>query len=49
MLRPADEIGMLARRYMHEYGATRDHLSNVALAARDKANKNPNAIMHDGR
>ncbi|CAM5263587.1 lipid-transfer protein [Streptomyces tanashiensis] len=25
LLRPADEIGMLTRRYMHEYGATRDH------------------------
>ncbi|NEE61250.1 lipid-transfer protein, partial [Streptomyces sp. SID8455] len=34
LLRPADEIGMLARRYMHEYGATRDHLFNVALACR---------------
>ncbi len=34
LLRPADEIAMLTRRYMHEYGATRDHLANVALAAR---------------
>jgi acetyl-CoA acetyltransferase len=38
---------MTARRYMHEYGATRDHLANVALAARRHANRNPRAVMHD--
>ncbi|HEU5321927.1 MAG TPA: lipid-transfer protein, partial [Methylomirabilota bacterium] len=47
LLRPVDEIGMLARRYMHEYGATRDHLFNVALACRNRANQNPAAIMYD--
>ncbi|MFD7457443.1 MULTISPECIES: hypothetical protein [unclassified Streptomyces] len=38
---------MLARRYMHEYGATRDHLYNVALACRNRANQNPAAVMYD--
>src|SRR5439155_17461382 len=47
LLRPVDEIGMLTRRYMHEYGATRDHLANVALACRAHANRNPAAVMHD--
>lgn len=47
LLRPVDEIAMLARRYMHEYGATRDHLFNVALACRNRANQNPAAIMYD--
>jgi acetyl-CoA acetyltransferase len=47
LLRPADEIGMLARRYMHEFGATRDHLFNVALACRNRANQNPAAIMYE--
>jgi acetyl-CoA acetyltransferase len=47
LLRPVDEIAMLARRYMHEFGATRDHLANVALAFRKHANRNPNATMHD--
>ncbi|MCT7353247.1 lipid-transfer protein [Streptomyces sp. 15-116A] len=47
LLRPVDEIGMLARRYLHEYGATRDHLFNVALACRNRANQNPAAIMYD--
>ncbi|GIW42394.1 MAG: lipid-transfer protein [Candidatus Binatia bacterium] len=46
LLRPVDEIAMLARRYMHEFGATREHLCNVALAFRKHANRNPNAIMY---
>ncbi|MFI9646721.1 lipid-transfer protein [Streptomyces sp. NPDC052040] len=47
LLRPVDEIGMLARRYMHEYGATRDHFFQVALACRNRANQNPAAIMYE--
>ncbi len=47
LLRPVDEIAMLARRYMHEVGATRDHLANVALAFRKHANRNPNATMYE--
>ncbi|MGH9027555.1 MAG: thiolase C-terminal domain-containing protein [Acidimicrobiia bacterium] len=47
LLRPVDEIAMLTRRYIHEYGATRDHLANVALAFRKHANRNPAATMHD--
>ncbi len=47
LLRPVDEIGMLTRRYMHDYGATRDHLANVALSVREHANNNPNAIMYE--
>jgi hypothetical protein len=43
---PVDEIALLTRRYMHEYGATRDHLANVAIAVRKAANRNPRAIMH---
>ena len=46
LLRPVDEIALLMRRYMHEYGATRDHLANVALAFRKHANQNPNATMY---
>ena len=47
LLRPVDEIAMLTRRYMHEYGARREHLANVATAVRLHANRNPNAFMHD--
>jgi acetyl-CoA acetyltransferase len=42
-----DEIALLARRYFHETGASREHLANVALACRRAANRNPAAVMHD--
>ncbi len=45
VIRPVDEIAMLTRRAMHEYGYTREHLANVALAFRKHANRNPNATM----
>src|SRR4029450_112518 len=32
LLRPVDEIAMLARRYMHENGATREQLGDVGIA-----------------
>ncbi|CAL9475729.1 lipid-transfer protein [Streptomyces sp. enrichment culture] len=47
LLRPVDEIAVLARRHMHEYGTTRDHLFNVALACRNRANQNPAAVMYE--
>ncbi|GAB5450222.1 MAG: lipid-transfer protein [Halioglobus sp.] len=46
VIRPVDEIALLTQRYLHEYGATRDHLANVALAQRRYANNNPAAMMH---
>ena len=36
---------MLTRRYMHEYGGTRDHLANVAIAFRKHAARNPASTM----
>jgi len=45
VLRPVDEIALLTRRYMHEFGATREHLANVAVAQRRYANNNPDAMM----
>lgn len=47
LIRPVDEIAMLMQRYMHEYGATREHLCNVALAVRGMANRNPRATMYE--
>ncbi len=47
VIRPVDEIALLTQRYLHEYGATRDHLANVALAQRRYANNNPAAMMYD--
>ena len=47
LLRPVDEIAVLARRYLHEFGGTREQLAEVALAFRRHANANPAAMMHD--
>jgi acetyl-CoA acetyltransferase len=40
----ANWISMLAQRYMHEFGLTREQLGQVALTARRNAAKNPKAI-----
>jgi acetyl-CoA acetyltransferase len=45
LVRPVDEIAMLARRHMAVYGTTRDHFANVAIAARRHALANPLAVM----
>jgi acetyl-CoA acetyltransferase len=45
VLRPVDEIALLTRRAMHEYGYRREHLANVALAFRKHAQQNPAATM----
>ena len=47
LVRPVDEIAMLARRAMHEFGLTRDHLANAAVAFRAHANRNPAALMYE--
>ncbi|HVU75008.1 MAG TPA: lipid-transfer protein [Mycobacteriales bacterium] len=46
LLRPVDEIAMLTRRYLHEYGGSREDLGRVAMAVRAHANRNPLAMMH---
>ena len=35
VIRPVDQIAMLARRYMHDYGVTTRHFGEVAVACRD--------------
>ena len=47
LLRPVDEIAMLARRYLHEFGGTREQLAAVAVTVRQHANRNPAAMMYD--
>lgn len=37
--------GMVAKRHMHEYGTTREHLANVAVNTRAHAMLHPNAQM----
>lgn len=47
IVRPVDQLALYYRRYMHEYGGTRDHLCNVALACRQHANNNPQSTMYE--
>lgn len=47
LIRPVDVIGMWAHRHMHEYGTTREHFGNVAIAARKHAQNNPYAMMRN--
>ena len=46
IVRPVDELALFYRRYMHEYGGTREHLCNVALTCRKHANRKLNSLMH---
>ncbi len=42
---PAAEVAMVARRYMHDYGATSEDFGRVAVADRRHAATNPNALV----
>ena len=43
---PVTAYALSAKRYMHEFGATREDLANVAISARDWALLNPRAYTH---
>ena len=43
---PVSAYALAAKRYMYEFGATREDLANVAIAARDWALLNPRAYTH---
>ncbi|MCC7275137.1 MAG: thiolase [Alphaproteobacteria bacterium] len=43
---PMNAYALAASRHMHQYGTTRRHLAEVAVAARAWANLNPEAYMH---
>jgi len=43
--RPVDQIAMLTRRHMIEFGTTAEHLGAVATAFREHAQRNPHAMM----
>lgn len=43
--RPVDQIAMLTRRHMIEFGSTQEQLGAVATAFREHAQRNPNAMM----
>ena len=43
---PAADVAMVARRYMHVYGATSEDFGRVAVADRKHAATNPNAFFY---
>jgi acetyl-CoA acetyltransferase len=43
---PASTVAMVARRYMHEFGATSEDFGRVAVTMRDHAATNPKAWFH---
>jgi acetyl-CoA C-acetyltransferase len=40
-------MGMVASRYMHDYGLTSEQLASVAVTMREHAGRNPNAVKRD--
>jgi acetyl-CoA acetyltransferase len=47
LVRPVDQIAMLAARHMHEYGTTSAQFGAVAVAFRKHASRNPRAMMRE--
>ncbi|VTU45782.1 3-ketoacyl-CoA thiolase (plasmid) [Variovorax sp. SRS16] len=46
-MNPPSSYALAAARHMHEYGTTRHHLAEVAVAARKWAQLNPDAFMRE--
>ena len=44
---PTTSYALAAKRHMHQYGTTREHLAEVAVAARKWAQLNPDAFSRD--
>jgi acetyl-CoA acetyltransferase len=47
LVTPAQEMAMIYRRHMHEFGTTTEHFGMVAVAQRAHAARNPNAVMRE--
>ncbi|MGB2693725.1 MAG: lipid-transfer protein, partial [Dehalococcoidia bacterium] len=47
LVSPAQQNAVMARRYMHEYGATQEHFARVAVAQRRHATHNPRALFRE--
>ena len=47
LISPAQQNAMLARRYMHEYGATSEQFARVAVTQRRNAMRNPRALFRE--
>ena len=47
LMRPADQVALLMRRHMLEFGSTSEQLGAIAVACRAHAAANPLALMRD--
>ena len=47
LVSPAQQNAVMARRYMHEYGATPEEFARVAVAQRTNAARNPRALFRE--
>ena len=45
LVTPAQEMAMIYRRHMHEFGTTTEHFGLIAVAQRAHAARNPHAVM----
>ena len=45
MVSPVQQVAMLTRRHMHEFGTKAEHLGAIAVTQRDNATRNPAAVM----
>ena len=45
LVSPVQQVGVLTRRHMHEFGTKAEHLGAIAVTLRDNATRNPNAVM----
>ena len=44
---PVQQLAVLTRRYMHDYGATSEQFARVSVAQRSNAGRNPRAFFRD--
>src|SRR2546422_11649555 len=49
LVRPVDQIAMVARRHMHEHGTTERQLGAVAVECRKHAGHNPHGLEREPR
>jgi acetyl-CoA acetyltransferase len=47
LVSPVQQLAVLTRRYMHDYGATSEHFARVAVSQRRNAARNPRAFFRD--
>ena len=47
LVSPVQQVGMLTRRHMHEFGTKAEHLGAIAVTQRANAARNPDAVMRE--